>query len=624
MIPARRGSRLSVSFALEKARIRLPACIKSGQRIHPVRSQQCFPDPAFSRVFFCLPVVRAIRYRIPEKRIAMTRQTGPATALNSAGRTRALLSVGAHAAAALVMLPIVMALLAAFFGSFETWLSLARTILPQATVTTILLALLVGAGTAVTGTVTAWLVTSCRFPGARIFEIALALPLAFPAYVLAYAYTVFLDYPGPVQTWLRSVMGWGAGDYWFPDIRSLGGAALVLTSVLYPYVYLMARAAFMRQSSAAFHSARTLGASPFRAFVTVSVPMARPAIAAGVALTMMETVADFGTVAQFGVQTYATTIYQAWFAMGDRPAAAQLSLCLLGVALVILALERWQRGEARRADVGRRNAIMARIPLSAPAAAAAMAACAVPVLIGCVGPALILGWMASGSEQSILSPRFLGYVWNSLKLAAIAAVFAVAAALVVGFARRFINARRIRNLHQIAGLGYAVPGSVIAVGLLVPFAAIDNGLDAFMRAEFGISTGLIFTGSVTLLIVAYVVRFLAPAQGAIDAGMETIRPSLDSAARTLGSTIPGVMGRIHLPILRTSVLTAFLIVFVDVMKELPATLIMRPFNYDTLAVHAYRLASDERLADAGAPALTIVAFGLVPVILLCRTLARRD
>jgi iron(III) transport system permease protein len=473
----------------------------------------------------------------------------------------------------------------------------------------------------VIGTATAWIVTQCRFPGVRVLEVALALPLAFPAYVMAYAYGVFLDYPGPLQSGLRALTGWGPQDYSFPNIRSTGGAAFLLTMVLYPYVYLLARAAFLRQSRHAFQSARTLGATPWRAFMTVSVPIARPAIAAGIALAMMETIADFGTVAHLGVQTFATAIYQAWFAMGDRSAAAQLALCLLMVALVLLGLERSQRGQAKHHDAARRLRPAEPFHLGGLNATAAFAVCAAPVLFGFILPSAILLSMAAASDQSLVAPRFLGYVGNSLRLAAMAAVVTVLAAVILSLARRFLRSTPVDAAHRLAGLGYAVPGSVIAVGLLVPFALFDNWLDGLTREHLGISTGLLFTGSVFLLVFAYMVRFLAPALGAVESGMETIRPNLDRAARLLGSSPRHVVWRIHRPLMTTSLMTAALIVFVDVMKELPATLIMRPFNYDTLAVHAYRLASDERLADAGLPALVIVAFGLLPVIVLCRTIA---
>ncbi len=523
---------------------------------------------------------------------------------------------------AVVLLPILATFIAAVSGSFVTGRGLAASLLPAATQSTLFLALFVGVGTALTGMLTAWLVTAYRFKGSQFLEIALALPLAFPAYVVAYAYTVFLDHPGPVQTLLRDITGWQARDYWFPNVRSLGGAILMFVLVLYPYVYLLARAAFLRQSAGAFQTARTLGASPIRAFWSVSAPMARPAVMAGVALVLMETMADFGTVAHFGVQTFATAIYQSWFSFGDRAAAAQLSLCLLIVVVVLLALERKQRSKISRFSRGRHEVRMAPISLKGWRAVFAFVICMAPVLFGFVLPVILLLQLALTSDQSLMSPRYLGFIGNSLKLAAMAASLTMCVALFLGFSRRFIPSRLTGLGFDLAGLGYAVPGGVIAIGLLVPFAAFDNALDAWLRLNFNVSSGLLFTGSSALLIIAYLVRFLSPALGAFETGMGTIKPNMDKAARTLGSTTKQIIIRLHLPLLSTSLMTGALIVFVDVMKELPATLILRPFNYDTLAVQAYRLASDERLADAAVPSLIIVAFGLLPVILLCRSLAK--
>jgi iron(III) transport system permease protein len=524
----------------------------------------------------------------------------------------------------IILLPMLATFFAALSGSLQTGRGLAASLLPTAIQSTLLLAVFVGLGAAFTGTITAWLVTAYRFSGSHILEIALALPLALPAYVVAYAYTVFFDYPGPVQTLLRQLTGWQGQDYWFPDIRSIGGAIFMFVLVLYPYVYLLARAAFMRQSAGAFQSARTLGASPLRAFLSVSAPMARPAIAAGVALVLMETMADFGTVAHFGVQTFATAIYQSWFSFGDRAAAAQLSLCLLIVVLFLVVIERKQRGKINRFGRTRRDVHMAPILLTGWRAAFAGFVCFMPVLFGFILPVILLLKLALSSDQNLLSPRYLGFITNSLKLASMAAILTIAVAMLLGFAKRFMPSRLTRLGFGLAGLGYAVPGGVIAIGLLVPFAAFDNALDAWMRASFNMSTGLLFTGSAALLIMAYLVRFLSPALGAFETGMDSVKPNMDKAARTLGSTTQNIISRIHLPLLSTSLMTGALIVFVDVMKELPATLILRPFNYDTLAVQAYRLASDERLADAAVPSLIIVAFGLLPVILLCRTLARRE
>jgi iron(III) transport system permease protein len=531
-----------------------------------------------------------------------------------------LLKLFAWIVAFVCVAPIAAAALAALTGDWATWQGLMATVLPGYVRNTLLLVLSVSLGTAAIGTGAAWLVTMYRFPGVRLWEILLVLPLAFPAYVMAYAYTDLLSHPGLVQSTLRQVTGWGPRDYWFPQIRSLPGAAAMLTLVLYPYVYLLARAAFRQQSSNAYLAARTLGKGPFEAFLRVSLPIARPAIAGGVLLAVMETIADYGTVAYFGVRTFSAGIYQAWFSMADRAAAAQLALCLLAFALVVAALERIERGHAKSHMRGARLAALEPVRLHGARAWAAVAACALPVLFGFVVPVIVLGGLAWGSGQSLLDPRYRGFVANSLTLAGIAAVLTVAGAVVIAFRARLVPGRVSRGLILGAGLGYAVPGGVIAVGLLVPFAGLDNLIDGWARERFGVSTGLMFTGSIWLLIVAYVARFMAAGLNAYDAGMSTVSPHMDAVARALGRGPAGVLFGVHLPILRASVLTALLIVFVDVMKELPATMIMRPFNFDTLAVQAHRLAADERLAEAAVPSLVIVAIGLLPVILVCRSI----
>ena len=526
--------------------------------------------------------------------------------------------------AAICIAPILAAALSALTGDLQTWRDILSTVLPRYARTTLILAVVVGVATAVLGSITAWLVTVYRFPGARWLEIGLALPLAFPAYVMAYAYTQLLDHPGPVQTLLREVTGWGARDYWFPEIRSLGGAAMMLVIVLYPYVYLLARASFKQQSANAFLVARTLGEPPARAFLRVALPMARPAIAGGALLAVMETIADFGTVAFFNVQTFATGIYQAWFSLGDRAAAAQLSLVLLGSALLLAWLERASRGRARTAGRGPRFEAVARPRLTGLAGWMATLLCLLPVALGFVIPVIMLGVMAWDSGQSLLAPRYLELMRNSVTLAGVAAVVTVAGAVLIGFRARTRPGRVSRRLLVAAGLGYAVPGGVIAVGLMVPMAAFDNALDAFMRETFGIRTGLLITGSIWLLVAAYVARFMAAALNAYDSGMATVPAHYDAIGRSLGQPGPRLLTRVHLPVARTSVLTALLIVFVDVMKELPATLILHPFDFQTLAVQAHRLASDERLAEAAVPSLVLVAFGLIPVLILCRTIGRES
>ncbi len=521
------------------------------------------------------------------------------------------------------LFPLMSVILAAFTGSFETVTSLASNVLVGYTLNTAGLVLTTSIAALIIGVSTAWLVTMTEFPGRRLLEIGLVLPFAFPAYVVAYGYTHILDHPGIVQSTLRDIFGWGPRDYWFPEIRSFGGAAAMLTLVLYPYVYLLARASFVSQSNAQFIAARTLGRGPWRAFLTVSLPMTRTAALGGALLVAMETIADFGTVSFFGVPTFATGIYQTWFSFGDRAGAAQLALCLLTFAFLLALLERI----SRRTDVmthGKKREVMARFRLSGAKALGAMTACALPVVLGAVIPTISLIALAHRSEQSLFSQRYIDFTLNSVTVAAIGAFVTVAAAVALTAARRMRRTPLTRGAVQAARLGYAVPGGVIAVGLMVPAAYFDNRLDAFMRETFGISTGLLLTGSIVLLVLAYMLRFLAAAIAAHEGGASAISPNLDAAARILGASPARSTFRIQLPLLAPSLVTAGLIVFVDIMKELPATLILRPFNFDTLAVQAFRLASDERLAGAAVPSLVIAAIGLVPTILLCRRIRREN
>jgi len=387
--------------------------------------------------------------------------------------TRALAGV-AWIVALVCALPMVAVAIAAFSGGTDTLRHLAETVLTGYAGTTLLLVGLVSVGTFCVGVGAAWLVTMTRFWGVRVLEIALVLPLAFPGYVLAYAYTFILDHPGVVQSTLRDVTGWGPRDYWFPEVRSVGGAALMLVLVLYPYVYLLARAAFLQQSGSTFLAARALGSSAWAAFFKVSLPLARPAIAGGVLLAVMETIADFGTVAYFGVQTFATGIYTSWFSMFDRVAAAQLALCLLSFALLLAMLERVQRGSAKYHDPARQTNAMPAARLRGARAGLAFVFCALPVLFGAVLPAVVLFFMGLGSEQDLLSPRYLGFIRNSATLAALAAVITVGAAVAVGYFQRMRPGQFASGAAYVARLGYAVPGGVIAVGLLVPFAAFDK------------------------------------------------------------------------------------------------------------------------------------------------------
>jgi iron(III) transport system permease protein len=431
-----------------------------------------------------------------------------------------------------------------------------------------------------------------------------------------------LDHPGIVQSSLRNLMGWGPRDYWFPEIRSLGGAAAMLTLVLYPYVYLLARDAFRMQAATPYFAARSLGASPTEAFLRVALPMARPAIAAGALLVVMETIADFGTVAHFSVQTFATGIYTSWFGLADRGAAAQLALGLLAFAILVALLERSNRGAANFAATGR-QVRFSRQRLHGRRAFGAQMVCLLPVLFGVVIPVITLFSMGLNSEQDLLSPRYQRFIANSLTLGSVAAVITVAVAVFLGSINRLMGSRIARLGLFVGRLGYAVPGGVIAVGLMVPFARFDNWLDARMEALFGLSTGLLITGSMALLVLAYMIRFLAAAIGAYDSGLAGLTSHTDNASRVLGRSAWGTFKDVHLPILRPSILTALLIVFVDTIKELPATLILRPFNMDTLAVQAFRLASDERLQGAAVPSLMIAGLGLIPVLILCAQIRDR-
>lgn len=527
--------------------------------------------------------------------------------------------------ALLFAVPVLAVVLHLFEPASDNWQHLSSTVLPQYIANSLYLMVGVGLVTLFIGALTAWLVVMYDFPGRGIFEWALILPLAVPAYVMAYAYTDFFQFSGPFQTFVRGVMDWGARDWRLANIRSSGGAVLVFSAALYPYVYLIARAAFMQQSGGILEAARTLGSSGRDLFLRVGFPAARPALAAGVALVLMETLADFGTVSFFGVPTFTTGIYRTWFSLGDQVAAAQLATMLLGFVMLLLALERWSRGK-RRFDSGRStHRDQARVKLRGGRGLLAMTACALPLLLGFVLPATVLALMAARLEGTVLDGRFFELVLNTVGLGGIAALLAIMFGLTVVFALRQFAGRSggvlIRLAARIAGVGYAIPGSIIAVGVLIPFAAMDRGLNSFMQAQFGLSTGLFLTGGIVALIFAYLVRFLSVSMQTLEAGYARIRPNMDGAAYSLGAGAGRVLREIHLPLLRGSILTAFLMVFVDVMKELPATLIMRPFNFDTLAVTAHNYAADERLAEAAIPALSIVIVGLLPVLILSRMIS---
>lgn len=532
-------------------------------------------------------------------------------------------TLGALLVAALVALPIVAVLwLALTPEDASIWGHLLTTALPGYVRTTLTLMLLVATGTLLLGTSSAWLVTMCQFPGRRLFEWALLLPFAVPAYVIAYVYTDLLEYGGPVQSVLRELFGWQAkSDYWFPDIRSLGGAALMMTLVMYPYVYLLARTAFLEQSPSTLDVGRTLGQGPWSSFFRISLPLARPAIAVGLALVLMETLNDYGTVSFFAVRTLTAGIYDVWLGMGNLGGGAQIAATLLIFVALLITLERSSRRRQQHYQLAKRYQTLPSYALHGWRAGLATFICLLPVIAGFLVPALLLGEYAYSRFESSWTTEFRRYAGHSLLLSGSAALLAVLVGLFIAYSRRLHSGKLLLAAARAASLGYAMPGAVLAIGVMIPLAAFDNGIDALMRELFGVSTGLLLSGTVFAVVFAYVVRFLAVSLGSIEASLNKITPSMDMAARALGHGPLATLRRVHLPLIRGGILTAALVVFVDCMKELPATLILRPFNFDTLATYVYQYASDERLEACALGALMIVLVGLLPVILLSRTIS---
>jgi iron(III) transport system permease protein len=503
----------------------------------------------------------------------------------------------------------------------EVWQHLVDTVLADYLLNSVLLLIGVGLGTLSMGVTCAWLTSLCDFPGKRLFVWTLLLPLAMPAYIIAYTYTGMFDFAGPVQTQIREWTGWGYGDYYFPEVRSLGGAVVMLSLVLYPYVYLLARAAFLEQSICVIEVSRTLGCNAWSSFYRVALPLARPAIVAGMSLALMETLADYGTVSYFGISVFTTGIFRTWFGLGDSAAAAKLAAILLLFVFALVVIERWSRQRAQYHHTTNRYRELPVYRLSGFKAFVACFACLMPLLFGFLLPAFQLGLWAMDTYQEMIDPGFFRLVMHTVLLGLSTAVIAVMLALFMVYGKRFLASKMVFASIRIVALGYAVPGTIIAVGVIIPLTWFDNTVDSFMRDQFDISTGLLLSGSLFALMFAYLVRFLAVSIQSVESGLVKIKFSMDEAARSLGRKPLDTLFSIHIPLMKGSVLTALLIVFVDVMKELPATLILRPFNFNTLAVRAFELASDERLADSSTAALMIVVVGLLPVILLSKSIA---
>ena len=558
----------------------------------------------------------------------MTNLESNLTAKNKQNRTFNWLRVGGWTIVAVMIAlaistPIIFVFSSIFADSGEIWNHLAETVLIDYITNSFLLMLGVGLGVSIIGVGTAWLVTMCRFWGSSWFEWSLLLPLATPAYLLAYAYTSMLDYFGPVQIWLRNIFGWTSiQDYWFPNIRSLWGAIIMLMLVLYPYVYLLARLAFLEQSICTLEASRSLGCNPWRSFFTVALPLARPSIIAGLALALMETLNDFGTVQYFGVSTFTTGIYRTWLGMGERAAAAQLAAFLMLFILILIVLERWSRRQARYYQSANSQQILPKYQLGWLRGLLSWIACFIPIALGFLIPAVYLLQMTINNLSDTLDNNFWDLAKNSFICAIATAIIAMIISLILAYGQRLQSNLAMRTSVRVAAMGYAIPGSVIAVGTLIPLGSFDNAVDTWMRSHFNISTGLLLSGTVFTLIFAYLVRFLAVAFSSVESSLNKITPNLDDASRSLGYGTTSTLLKVHTPLMWGGLLTSTMLVFVDVMKELPATLVIRPFNFDTLAVRVYQYASDERLIEASAPALAIVLVGIIPVILLSLRIAK--
>lgn len=547
----------------------------------------------------------------------------PTAASMRAGSRVSPLTIAAMLLSALVAMPLIAIFVIALTGGTNGWQHLIANVLPRSGAQTLLLLVMTGAFTTITGVTTAWLVTMFDFPFRRLLSFALVLPLAIPSYLAAYAFGEFLDFAGPVQSALRALFGYQTiRDYWFPDIRSLGGAVLVLGSVLYPYIYLSTRAAFGLQGRFAADAARTLGVGPLRLFLSVQLPMARPAIIIGLALVMMETLNDIGAVEYLGVHTLTFTIYETWLNRGNLAGATQVAACLVLIVGALIVIERRARRRQRFA-AGKATAMhqrSARVPLSPARGWLATLLCALPFLSGFVVPVLVLGSYALKRLNGLADPKLLKALLHSLEVSLPVAVITLFGGFLLAYAQRERPSWPTRFAVRVGSLGYGIPGTVLAIGVLLPLAGLDNAVDGIMRSHLGISTGLLLSGTAFAIIYAHSVRFMTLAEGTVDAGFQKLSPHLDMASRTLGRTRLQTLVGVLLPNIRPAAITASLLVFIESLKELPATIMLRPFNFNTLSTMVYESASRSRVQDAALPALVIIVAGLVPVILVSHSL----
>jgi len=525
--------------------------------------------------------------------------------------------------ATLMATPVIVVSGSIFSNTGNTWGHLASTVLGRYVTNSLILMVGVAIGVLILGVSNAWLVTMCRFRGVSLLRWMLLLPLAAPAYILAYVYTELLEYYGPIQTTLRQIFVWkSASDYWFPNIRSVGGAIIMLTLALYPYVYLLARVAFLEQSRATLEASRCLGCSPWSSFWQVAIPLARPSIMAGLALALMETLNDYGTVQFFGVDTFTTGIYRTWFGLGEREAASQLAAVLTLFVLALILIELWARKQAKYYQPANGYQQIYTYHLQGIRGILALIVCLLPIVLGFFIPTGLLLHMGIANGEQTFSNNFWQLSKNSFLLASLSAIIGVILAVILAYGQRLCPNWLMALGVRISALGYAIPGSVIAVGIMFPLGQVDNWLNSWLKSNFGVTPGLLLSGTIIALIFAYLVRFLAVAFNPVESSLGKIKPHLDEASRSLGNNATRTLWRVHLPLMSGSLLTAAMLMFVDVMKELPASIVIRPFNFDTLAIAVYQYASDERLAEAAAPALAILLVGLIPVIFLTRQISQ--
>ncbi|MGI9365881.1 MAG: ABC transporter permease [Rhizobiaceae bacterium] len=518
----------------------------------------------------------------------------------------------------LTLLPVGALVWIAAHASLDVWPHLARYVLPTALWDTALLLLLVAVGTIILGAGCAWMTSLCDFPGRKFFSWALVLPLAVPTYIAAYTHVEFFEYSGPIQSAVRSLGDFSSGaDYWFPDIRSLGGAGFVFSFVLYPYVYLSTRLVFSMQGASALDVSRTLGAGQFEIFRRVALPMARPALAAGAALALMETLNDIGAVEFLGVKTLTYAVFETWLNRNSLAGAVQLSLLTLIIIGALVLVERRSR-QKRSYATSTRERPPSLLKLSPLKQVMCFIACFTPLLLGLGVPLWVLGVFALRRLDDVVSTAVLQAAGNSILVASSTAVLATLIAYLVLQFGRLSGVKSIATTGRIAGLGYAIPGTVLALGLLVPLAGFDNWFDGLMRQNFEISTGLMISGSVLVIIYACTLRFMAISYGTIEAGFLRITPNIDMAARALGRNSREIAWQVHRPILGKALAVAFLLVFVDTMKELSATLLLRPFDFETLSTFVYDRASQSALEDAAIASIVIVLIGIIPAHFLSR------